>query len=300
MNDKLELKEITNINIDSEWVNVKNTFTLDKSGLKISNDMFRSPNISSHTLVDLCGLNKYASKGKTLLSMFGLIERKDIPLYQMIKGGIVEVLANKYLDDLYGGRYNIESFELEQFENYNQFPNFKPFTGALDKVIHLPTILPVEIKSKEMRAYEQIATNLRYPPAEIVQGANQAFMYGADRFMMLYGFLTPELSEYLKEVTKTFTEEVVVTDAIGNQKVEFRDTSLWIWGKDYEQAVKDLNITFDDVIFHHEIMPYDERLIKAYRDRAVKIYDEFKKTGFIPSKDFKKEELSQLKEFLYK
>jgi hypothetical protein len=290
-NEKIILKNKITFKQDDQWVNSNVNYESKNNEIHIKTKALKTPNISSHTLVDLVGLNKYASVGKTLLTMFGLVEKNPIPLYQTIKGQIVEEFATQYLNELYGGRYNIESFVLEQFKNFNQFQDQLPFSGALDKLIHGDVKLPVEIKSKEIREYENIAVKKNYPKDQIIQGANQAYMYGAEKFMMLYGFLKPEISDILKSLTETYTVKKKVVDALGNeQEIEVEET-LWSWGKDYSQAIKDLGLRYEDIIFHHEVMDYDPRIIKAYREKAQKIYDNFYMERKIDRFLFKKEEL---------
>jgi hypothetical protein len=290
-NEKIILKNKITFKQDDQWVNSNVNYESKNNEIHVKTKALKTPNISSHTLVDLVGLNKYASVGKTLLTMFGLIEKNPIPLYQTIKGQIVEEFATQYLNELYGGRYNIESFVLEQFKNFNQFQDQLPFSGALDKLIHGDVKLPVEIKSKEIREYENIAVKKNYPKDQIIQGANQAYMYGAKKFMMLYGFLKPEISDLLKSLTETYTIKKKVVDALGNeQEIEVEET-LWSWGKDYSQAIKDLGLRYEDIIFHHEVMDYDPRIIKAYREKAQKIYDNFYMERKIDRFLFKKEEL---------
>lgn len=290
--DKILLKNRITFKQDDRWVNSNVTYESKNNKIEIKTKALKTPNISSHTLVDLVGLNKYASVGKTLLTMFGLAQRNSIPLYQTVKGQIVEEFATRYLDELYGGRYNIESFTLEQFKNYNQFQDQIPFSGALDKLIHGDIKLPVEIKSKEMREYDRIANKRIYPKDQIVQGANQAYMYGAEKFMMLYGFLRPEISELLKDLTRTYIVKKDEYDPAGNKigEVEVEET-LWTWGKDYAKAIKDLGLRYEDIVFHHEVMDYDPRIIKAYREKAQKIYDSFYMDRKIDRALFKKEEL---------
>ena len=290
-NEKIILKNKITFKQDDQWVNSNVNYESKNNEIHVKTKALKTPNISSHTLVDLVGLNKYASVGKTLLTMFGLVEKNPIPLYQTIKGQIVEEFATQYLNELYGGRYNIESFVLEQFKNFNQFQDQLPFSGALDKLIHGDVKLPVEIKSKEIREYENIAVKKNYPKDQIIQGANQAYMYGAEKFMMLYGFLKPEISDLLKNLTESYIVKKKVVDALGNeQEIEVEET-LWSWGKDYSQAIKDLGLRYEDIIFHHEVMDYDPRIIKAYREKAQKIYDNFYMERKIDRFLFKKEEL---------
>ena len=71
--EKIVLKEKLTWKQDNQWV--KSSVSYENKGSKfyVNATALKAPNISSHVLVDLCGLNKYASVGKTILSMFGLI-----------------------------------------------------------------------------------------------------------------------------------------------------------------------------------------------------------------------------------
>jgi hypothetical protein len=94
---------------------------------------------------------------------------------------------------------------------------------------------------------------------------------------MLWGFISPSLSKMLKEITKQ---------------------DLWIWGDDYRKAVLDLEITAEDVTFHGKIFEVDERLIKAYREKSLKLYNEFYENRRINKKLFNSEELKEIKNYI--
>jgi hypothetical protein len=237
----------------------------------------KQPNISSHVLVDMLGFNKYASVGKTIMSNFGLINRGTFDPYQGYKGGIAEIFAKTFLLKKYGAEADIEAFTLSMFKNYNQFPNEAPFSGVLDLMIHMPIKMPIEVKSKEDREYERIAIHHMYPKDQCVQGANQAMLSHVDKYMMLWVFLTPSVSKLLKSIAK---EE------------------LWMWGENYAQAAQELGITSDDFRFHSKIFTIDERMIKAYREKGLRLYDEFYKNRRIKKKLFNSAELKEIKAYI--
>ena len=300
IDNSIALKKKFSFTVDGEWQNETVEYEMKNNKVIVNASGFKRPNISSHVLVNLCGLNRFASVGATLLGTFGLLEKKEIPLYQSIKGNIVEEFANQYLEEIYGGRYDIESFTLSQFKNYNQFPDAKPFSGALDKLIHGKTKIPVEIKAKEMKDHRKIAINGNYPKDQVVQGANQAYMYGADNFMMLYGFLSPEISNMLKDVCKKFTTTVTEKNILGIEETKTVEETCWIWGENYAQAIEDLGLRYEDITFHHKIMDFDPRIIKAYRKKAQELYDDFYKTRTIDRWQFKKEELFDVMKYVKK
>ena len=269
---------------------------MDKDYIYIRNDSLKIPSISSHTLVNLNNLNKYSTTGRTLLQLFGLLDKKktEIEPYQEHKGGIVEVFASRYLREQYGERINLEDYTVKQFANYNQFydeennnpdsPNYKVnpnnvFTGVLDKLMREPIKIPIEVKSKEIREYERIVEHGIYPKDQLLQGNNQGVLANADQYMMLYGFITKPLKDYLTEVFK-------------------RD--LWIWKNDYAQAVEDLGIKYTDIIFHHKVFDTDERIVKAYRKKALDLYNNVIENRRIPRSAFNASELLQIKNFINK
>lgn len=270
-------KEVVWSEGSNNWIRSKTLLSEDDHFIYIESDEIKLPNISSHTLVNLNGLNKYTTVGRTILNMFGFLEHSEIPLYQSIKGGVVEVFAEQYLREQYGDRLDLESFTVEQFAGYNQFPDEFPFSGVLDKYMHLPEKLPIEIKAKEMRDYDKIVLGGQYQRDHIIQSNNQAVLVGADKHMIVYGFISESLNKYLNEVC---------------------DSGLWIYGKNYEAAVKDLGITYEDFLFDFKIFDTDYRLINAYREKAIDLYNEVYTKRAIPKKLFDKHELEDITKFI--
>lgn len=258
-----------------EQVNIKLRY--DGDYVYYDSHYMKKPNISSHTLVDILGFNKYTTQGKTVMSIFGLTERSSIDPYQVYKGGIAEIFAKQYLISKYGREADIEEFTLSMFKNRNQFPEEAPFSGVLDIMIHMPIKMPVEVKAKEMKEYDKIAIMNAYPKDQIVQGANQAVLTHVDKYMMLWVFLSPSMSKLLKKIA---------------------EEDLWMWKEDYKQAIVDLDLTIDDVKFHSKIFEVDERLIKAYREKSLKLYNEFYMNRRISKKLFTSEELTEIKKHI--
>ena len=218
---KKKQKKDYQLEVDSEYVYYKSEY-------------IKQPKISSHTLVDLLDFNKFSRPGKTILNIFGLTKKSPIDPYQTYKGGIVEIFAKRFLLKEYGADADIEAFTVSQFKdsNMNQFPEAAPFSGVLDIMMHMPIKLPVEVKSKEMKEYERIVKHGMYPKDQLVQGANQAVLAGVDKYMMLWGFISEDLSKLLKTIAKE---------------------DLWLWEENYEQAIIDLELSEDDVKFHYKI-----------------------------------------------
>src|SRR5690554_6529882 len=100
--ETFQLRETIPIQLeDSTWKHNPYSLIIEKDFVRYESEHIKKPRISSHTLVDLSGINKFTSPGKTLLSVFGLLEKEDFDSYQAYKGGIVEVFAERYLKKEY-------------------------------------------------------------------------------------------------------------------------------------------------------------------------------------------------------
>lgn len=276
----MQLKRIVRWKLNDRWMSAESSYEMLPNAFRVNTSQMRAPNISSHTLVDLCGLNPWASPGKTLLRAFGFLEKEDIDPYQTLKGGIVEYFADQYLYELYGEDIDLESFTLTQFANFNQFPESIPFSGALDKLLRAPVKLPIEIKAKEMREWNKIVVNQQWPKDHLVQGMNQAYFVGASRFMMLYGFLTEEASLLLRKAVDTgLIAEIFGTDT---------------FNIDYKALVETFGFTYEMFNFAHKIFEVNNKEIEGYRKKALDLYNNFFETRMIPKSYFKPDELAAL------
>ena len=300
----LEIREQLKFLEDNKWYSDKIKLHLDNNYLYYDTKIIKTPKISSHTLVDLLGFNSYSSPGKTLMNMFGLLAKTKIEPYQEVKGGIAEVFAKRYLQKKYKHAIDIESFTVSQFKDtgMNQFPEAAPFSGVLDLMLHFrdTTRMTVEVKSKEMKDYDLIAKMNQFPKEQVVQGANQAILAGTTRYLMLWIFLTPALSKLLKALTKMKAQTKKLVDSNGNERVVDYEDNLWIWGYDFERAVDELEITEDHFLFYSKEFEADPRMIGAYREKALKLYNDFYINRRIERKLFNRDEISELKKLYLK
>lgn len=277
----MRLKNNIKWKVGNRWMAANPTYESDSLYITVKTNAMKTPNISSHTLVDLCGLNQWSSPGKALLNAFGFLEKETIDPYQTLKGGLVEHFADEYLKSLYGDRLDLESFTLSQFNNFNQFPDTPPFSGALDKLLKAPVKLPIEIKSKEMKAWEEIVTYQQWPKDHVVQGMNQAYFVGASRFMMLYGFLTDEASLLLRRMV----DEGLAAELFG----------VTSYNIDFKSMAETFGFTYDMFKFAHKIFEVNNDEIEGYRKKALDLYNQFFETRQIPKSLFKPNELDMLK-----
>lgn len=282
----MRFKSVVRWKANDRWCSANPSYEMDNLYFRVKTEAMRMPNISSHVLVDLCGLNKWSSPGKTLLTSFGFLEREAIDPYQTLKGGLVEHFADQYLRELYGERIDLESYTVSQFANFNQFPDNPPFSGALDKFLKAPVKLPIEIKSKEMKAWDEIVTFQQWPKDHMVQGMNQAYFVGASRFMMLYGFLTDEASLLLRKMV----DQGLVTEIFGT------DTN----NIDYKEMALTFGFNYDMFKFAHKIFEVNNEEVEGYRNKALDMYNKFFETRQIPKSYFKPDEISILEKFKIK
>ena len=295
----LEIRDELKFLEDNRWYSDKIKLHLDKDYLYYDTKIIKTPKISSHTLVDLLGFNSYSSPGKTLMNMFGLLAKTKIDPYQEVKGGIAEVFAKRYLQKHYKEAIDVETFTVSQFKEtgMNQFPEAAPFSGVLDLMLHFrdTTRMTVEVKSKEMKDYDKIAKMNLFPKEQIVQGANQAILAKTERYLMLWVFLTPALSKLLKALTKMTPIKKKIIDSTGNERIVEAEDNLWIWGYDFERAAEELEITEEHFLFYAKEFEADPRMIGAYREKALRLYNDFYINRRIERKLFNKDELSELK-----
>lgn len=269
--------------VNNKWMKSRAAYELSDNEFKVHTPSLKAPNISSHTLVDLCGLNKWASPGSALLRMFGFLEKEKIDPYQTLKGGLVEHFADTYLYELYGDALDLESFTLSQFVNFNQFPESVPFSGALDKLLRAPIKLPIEIKAKEIKAWNEIVEKDMWPNDHRVQGMNQALFVKASRFMMVYGFLTEEASLLLRK----YVDNKIITEIFGTDEFNY----------DFKKIAETLGFTYDMFRFAHKIFETDVNEIESYRMKALNLYNNFKETKAISKSYFKPAELYHLNKY---
>ena len=294
----LNLKKKINVKDDTgKWLSDNLRLRVENNHLIYESSVIRKPKISSHTLIDLVGLNKYSSPGKTVLSMFGLLEKTPIEKYQTYKGGISEIFAKEYLRKKYNGQADIESFTVSQFPDFNQFPEAAPFSGVLDLMMHKPLKMSVEVKSKEMREYERIAEHGIFPRDQVAQGANQAVLAGTTRYMMLWVFLKPRASKLLKELSAVHTYERTVEENGVLTKVTAEEDS-WIWGEDFGRAAAELGLKDTDFKYFAKEFDVDIRLVNAYREKALKLYNEFLINRRVERKLFSTKELKSISDFI--
>lgn len=279
----MQFKSIVKWKSGNRWMQATPTYEADATHFYVHVKEMRSPNISSHTLVNLIGLNNWTSPGEALLAAFGFLEKDTLDPYQIIKGGLVEHFADQYIREIYDGRVDLESFEVHQFENFNQFTHQPPFSGALDKLLNEPVKLPIEIKSKEMKAYNEIAVQDIWPEDHLAQGMNQAYFVGASRFMMLYGFL----SEHASLLLRTMVDNGIIAQLYGN------DTNKM----NYAQMAVELGFTYEMFTFHHKIFEVDNKLVEERRKKALDMYNAFFETRRIPKSYFKRDQLAALNRY---
>lgn len=282
--DKIWFKEVHGD--EEKWVSEPLILSEDDDYIYYHSDHMKDPRISSHTLIDLNNLNKYNSPGSVLLRLFGITKRSQIPEYQTRKGGLAETFAHKYLEKKYGKMADIEAFATNMFKDYNQFPEAAPFSGVLDLLMHKPDKMTIEVKSKEMKDYESIGEYKMYPRDQVTQGANQAVLAGTTKYMMVWVFLEPRTSKLIKQLEEEYVDE--------NGEV----SDLWIWGDNFDQAAIDLGLTEEDFKYHAAEFDADERIVNAYRKKAVALVEDFKQNRRIKKTLFKGYERKLLREFI--
>lgn len=248
--------------------------------VKIISDHLPTPNISSHTFVDIMGMNQYTSPAKAIMKLFHMIKEDPFNIYYTIRGGIVETLALEYVKKLYPG-CTAKGYDLQDFPNFNQFPEAKPFSGVVDIGITEPFRMSVEVKSKDYKYLNAITRYGNYPKEEVHQGEFLGELFGADKYMMLWGIITPWLEGQIQGIVKD--EAKLKSYAI---KVNGRDTF------DYGRILSDLKLALGTthIKWHHQTYTVRHDVIRKEMKDALDLRNKIISYKAIPVNLFSKED----------
>lgn len=270
------------------WHSMENALTEDARFIYLNHKVLREPNVSSHTLVDINGKNQFTSIGKVVLQMFGLLEYVPIEEWYTVRGGIVEHLTEEYIRKVIypGEELEIESYELSDFEGFNQFREQLPFSGVLDKAIVKPFRMPIEIKSKDTGKYEWIVDKGQEPEMEVLQGKQLASLWGSDQSLMIWGFVPDDLEKYIREAM-----ELKILDGFQTYRYGSEVT-------DYAALCEALEIKMEDLKWHHQFYTVNEEELRIYRSRALEIRQQVLESRRIPKVWFTHQELKEIKKHI--
>lgn len=279
-----------------KWKKIRVELDMDKDFVYLKSQKLRKPNISSHTFVSLTGKDNFNSVGATLLKILGQVEKESINIYHKLKGGIVEHFTTRYLKELFkeykGIDVNISSYEVEDFQNYNQFNDDKPFTGVLDKYIEDYDI-PVEIKSKEyiskrskgdFNVYNWIVEKGNFPENEVYQGKFLANMSKKDKVVMVWGFVSEILSNKIKSIINEEKNEIPKEYYTSGNRVDFK------------KIIDDLDIKYEEITFHSELYKVDNEEIEKMKQQCKDLILETWVQKKIPLSLFSDDDLKVIKE----
>lgn len=151
--------------------------------------------ITGHSLVEICGLNKYKKCGDVVLQLLGFYEPKFDEKYRF-RGNNAEQLARIYYTKKLGFEIIFHTEEELKKCYYDVFKDDDYFGGVPDIEIPSKSFL-VEVKSKSMKDYEEIVTNGNLPLDEVYQGMYYAYKRNFPKFRMFYVFYDVETENIL-------------------------------------------------------------------------------------------------------
>lgn len=151
--------------------------------------------ITGHSLVEICGLNKYKKCGDVVLQLLKFYEPKIDEKYRF-RGNNAEQLARIYYTKRLG--FEIKFYTEEELKDcyYDVFQDDDNFGGVPDIEIPSQDFL-VEVKSKSMKDYQEIAINGKLPLDEVYQGMYYAYKRNLPKFRMFYVFYDVETENIL-------------------------------------------------------------------------------------------------------
>jgi len=191
----LKLKDGIYFEFDSETRNYK----FDFSNAKVKK-------VTSRAFPILLGKNQYNSIGYGVLERCGFIDFEPIEKWYTVRGAIAEQFAYDYILETYkkyGIDIKMKAMTPQMFKGYDAFPNNEKFGGVPDIGISEPKDqrAVIEVKSKNIKKYDELINNTLYPIEEVLQGKQLAYLSKTNKLLMVWVFFTDKQENLIKEVT---------------------------------------------------------------------------------------------------
>ncbi|MCK9319546.1 hypothetical protein, partial [Methanoculleus sp.] len=191
----MKLKDGINFEFDSETRNYK----FDFSNAKVKK-------VTSRAFPILLGKNQYNSIGYGVLERCGFIDFEPIEKWYTVRGAIAEQFAYDYILETYtkhGIDIKMKAMSPKMFKGYDAFPNNEKFGGVPDIGISEPQDqrAVIEVKSKNIKKYDELIEKTIYPLEEVLQGKQLACLSKVNKLLMVWVFFTDKQENLIKEVT---------------------------------------------------------------------------------------------------
>lgn len=282
----MNIGSLYNVFSQGRWIKQKVKLGVSEKGVEILSEYLPQSNISSHVFVELLGLNRYVSRGVTLMKLFKQLAQDEFNEYYTLRGGLIELLASERLKLDYPDA-NLKQYELQDFPGFNQFEHKKPFSGVVDIGMFFPDgrKMIAEIKSKDWKNYKWIAEKGKEPEEEIIQGEFLAELFEADKYVMVWGFISDDLANRLIHISKSIAE-----------KNRFAVTKNGRQTYDFEKLREYLGVVYEDIKWHVKEYNVRHDVIREKMEYIKNLRDEYINKRIIPMEDFTEEEFMEIAE----
>ena len=158
--------------------------------------------MTAHDFVNIIGLNKFTKPGDTILSMLG-IYKKDFDIKYQYRGNFAEQIVMRYFKK-FNRQFLYYTEDMKKKNNYDFFHDLKQCGGIPDfEMLDVDEI--VEVKSKSIDKYEEIAIKENIPLDELYQALFYGFFRDVRQITMFYVFFDKETENLIFENKKPNT-----------------------------------------------------------------------------------------------
>lgn len=158
--------------------------------------------ITGHPFVDILGFNPYKLSGDALLSLHGLVTEAVDEKWLRRGNKAEEIVRLVYERD--GHKCTVYDDDYKKANYYTCFPQLRSWGGLIDiELIEEQTL--IEVKSKSLDKFPEIAIQGKIPEDEFMQGMFYAFLRGYKKFTMEYIFFDKDTEEEIFQGKKPTT-----------------------------------------------------------------------------------------------
>ena len=221
--------------------------------------------MTGHDFVNLVGLNPFTKPGDTILSMLG-IYKKDFDVKYMYRGNFAEMFVMVYYTRVLKRQYIYHDEKDKKENNYDFFPNKKQCGGIPDLEM-LDRSEIVEIKSKSMSKYQDIAIREIIPEEELYQGLFYSVLKNVQETTMVYVFFDEETEKLIFENKKPNT--------LNNIKIYTKTYNTNMYYTDVKDKIIKALRYYNDCIRYKRIPIADisENVLQALEKDIIKEYN---------------------------
>ena len=249
-----EIERILNYKGGKPKVHIENDFLI------IDSEIIKRKKITGTKFPVLLGLNNYKTRGKEVLQLFGLVPNDDVDPFYAIRGEIAEQIAKKVLEER---GFICKTWDKKEIE-FDNFKYNKDFGGMIDIAITSPARIVVEVKSKNIKKYEDIK---KYGnKSEEKQGDLYATLCGTD-CLMVWVFFNDKTEDLIRKGLITNSEQIDIngTDENGIKNVTIY-TKMNVVNKDKVYNEMTIAKLYVDTCFDRKKIPLkdlDEKTLES-------------------------------------